>query len=144
MENHRGKFVKKVIQEEGFSISKVAKTLRVTRVTLYNQFKKPNLSRDFILKVGKVIKYDFSLDFPEMQPKSTVPTIAKHRKEYASYGMENVLELLTMEKKYTRLLDYHNQLLSLLIQIIDPEHLILLKEEMDTLSHQGIKATINH
>ena len=64
---HKGQTVERIVRQNGYTLTRLAKRLNISRNTLYNKFNNPNLSFDFIMKVGEVISYDFSLDFPEMK-----------------------------------------------------------------------------
>jgi plasmid maintenance system antidote protein VapI len=66
---HRGEIVEKILRKSGYSLTKVAKKLGISRNTLYNRFKNANLSYHFMMEVGKIIYYDFTIDFPEMKEK---------------------------------------------------------------------------
>ena len=63
---HRGELVEKVLRKRGHSLTEVAKKLGISRNTLYNRFKDPHLSYQFIREVGKSIFYDFTIDFAEI------------------------------------------------------------------------------
>lgn len=49
-----------------FSISELSKKIGVSRRHVYNIFDNPNVPIDMILKIGKVIHYDFSNDIKEI------------------------------------------------------------------------------
>ncbi|MEL6606959.1 MAG: helix-turn-helix domain-containing protein, partial [Bacteroidota bacterium] len=52
MKKHRGEIVEEAVRRSGFSIKKLAERLKISRNTLYNRFKEPELSYDFIAAVG--------------------------------------------------------------------------------------------
>lgn len=62
----RGEIVKKVVQESGLSISRLAQKINISRAQLYLDFANPEMSFDRILAIGKVLKHDFSQDFKEL------------------------------------------------------------------------------
>jgi transcriptional regulator with XRE-family HTH domain len=63
---HRGQIVEKFVRKSGYSLSKLADKLHISRNTLYNRFSNANLSYRFIQEVGVIINYDFSFDFLKM------------------------------------------------------------------------------
>ncbi|MGI4833309.1 MAG: helix-turn-helix domain-containing protein [Janthinobacterium lividum] len=56
----RGEIVKKVVQESGLSVSRLAQKIGISRAQLYNDFSNPEMSIDRILAIGRVLHYDFS------------------------------------------------------------------------------------
>ena len=64
---HKGQIVEKIVRRSGYSITKLAKKLQISRNTLYNRFANPNLGYSFIMDVGSIIHYDFTIDFPEIK-----------------------------------------------------------------------------
>jgi hypothetical protein len=62
----RGEIVKKVVQESGLSISRLARKINISRAQLYLDFANPEMSFDRILAIGKVLKHDFSLEFKDL------------------------------------------------------------------------------
>jgi len=137
MEKHKGQIVKKIIKREGYSFLKISEKLCISRNTLYNKFQDPNLNHSLILAIGEIIKYDFTIDFPEMRtPNIFGPDLGEYKKEFASYGINKIIELLMLEKKYTGLLEHYNQLLFLLVKVVDKSDLHLLKKEAQRLKEE--------
>jgi hypothetical protein len=64
---HRGEIFEKAIRESGFPISKLAIRIRYHRKSIYDFFTYADLDLDVMVKVGKVINYDFSKDIPELR-----------------------------------------------------------------------------
>ena len=62
----RGEIVKKVVQESGLSISRLAQKINISRAQLYLDFANPEMSFDRILAIGKVLKHDFSQEFKDL------------------------------------------------------------------------------
>lgn len=62
----RGEIVKKVVQESGFSVTRLAEKIKISRAQLYLDFANPEMSFDRILAIGKVLKHDFSQNFKEI------------------------------------------------------------------------------
>ncbi|ACE06260.1 hypothetical protein Aasi_0893 [Candidatus Amoebophilus asiaticus 5a2] len=115
---HRGQIVEKVVRRSGFSLTKLAAKLEISRNTLYNKFNNANLSYRLIQEIGQAIHYDFSLDFPEM-PKE----------EYAT-GIKNN-GLISIEIKYSNLLEKHIKLLELLVKVANEAEVHSLKQELN-------------
>lgn len=69
---HRGEVVQSAIKQSGFSATTVAQRLTLTRGQLYNYYDNPKLPLDTIVKIGKIIHYDFSAHFPELKGESMV------------------------------------------------------------------------
>lgn len=63
-QTHRGLILEKVLRKECMCISEIAKSLNVSRRTIYNWFGMKNLDLEIIYKVGIVTGYDFSADIP--------------------------------------------------------------------------------
>ena len=64
---HRGEMVEEAVRRSGFSLKKLAEHLNISRNTLYNRFKNPEVSYEFIVSASKIIHYDFTIDFPELK-----------------------------------------------------------------------------
>jgi len=119
MNQHRGEIVEAIIRKSGYSIKALAERLGVSRNTIYNKFRERDLSYDFMVKVGDVIHYDFTVECPEIKT-----TISLDKDQHAA-------ELWRLEKKYTRLLERYNRLLSFLIKIANDYHIEKLKKDID-------------
>ncbi|MBX9889759.1 MAG: hypothetical protein K2X94_00610 [Amoebophilaceae bacterium] len=100
---HRGEIIENIVRKSGISLSILAAKMGLSRNTLYNRFKEKNLSYDFILTLGTVIHYNFSLEFPEITSDTTFPEDAR-------------AELWKLEKKYKMLLEKYNKLLKFLLK----------------------------
>jgi hypothetical protein len=64
---HRGEILDAAVRNSSFSITAVAKKLKISRRSYYNHIADPNLSWDQLEEYGKALKYDFSQDIPEMK-----------------------------------------------------------------------------
>jgi len=115
---HRGEIVEKVLRKSGYSLTKVAKKLSISRNTLYNRFTYANLNYQFIMKVGKIIYYDFTIDFPEM--KEEVDLLDK----------TPISEPVSMGGKYIHLLEKYNSLLAVLVETANQNKLPDLHREI--------------
>ena len=126
MMKHRGEIVEDAIRRSGFSIKKLAERLGISRNTLYNRFRDPELSYEFINAVSNIIHYNFAIDFPEM--------IAEENElgdgSSVQYTERDALELLRLEKKYTGLLERYNKLLNILLRLANTNELQTLRKEI--------------
>jgi hypothetical protein len=64
---HRGKIVEERIIDSGRKLGFVFEKLRITRPTLRKWLDTPDLEFDKIIKIGKIINYDFSNDFKDIK-----------------------------------------------------------------------------
>lgn len=62
----RGEIVKRVVQESGFSVTRLAQKINISRAQLYLDFANPEMSFDRILAIGKVLRHDFSQEFKDL------------------------------------------------------------------------------
>jgi transcriptional regulator with XRE-family HTH domain len=123
--SHRGQIIEKIIRRSGYSITRLAKKLGISRNTLYNRFENANLGYRFIMEVGNVIHYDFTIDFPEMKEEIESmgePPIRSLDRETA--------ELWKAESKYILLLEKYTKLLGILAKLANQNTLITLKKEI--------------
>ncbi|MFM2428347.1 MAG: hypothetical protein RL012_231 [Bacteroidota bacterium] len=119
MNQHRGEVLEAVVRKSGYPLKTIAARLGVSRNTIYNKFREHDLSYDFIVKVGELLHYNFTYEYPEI--KTTV-SLDKSK---------HVAELWWLEKKYTHLLERYGQLLSFLLRMANDYHLEILKKEID-------------
>jgi transcriptional regulator with XRE-family HTH domain len=122
---HRGEIVEKFVRKSGYSLSKLADKLHISRNTLYNKFGSANLSYRFIQEVGVIINYDFSFDFPEM-PKDEQTT-----------GKKSDM-LRQIESKYSILLEKHIKLLEVLVNLANQTDNQSLKQEISKFMEEII------
>lgn len=66
MELHHGQIVERVIRRNGYSISELARLTKVNRRSVYNWFNQKRLKPELIYRIGSVLNYDFSIEFPEL------------------------------------------------------------------------------
>lgn len=125
MKKHRGEIVEDAIRKSGFPIKKLAERLKISRNTLYNRFREPDLSYKFILAVSNIIHYNFSADFPELEASAN-----ELGEELPTYSERNTVELLKLEKKYSGLLERYNKLLNILIKLANTNELGMLRKEI--------------
>ena len=111
---HRGQIVEKIIRKSGYKLVKLAEKLDITRNTLYNKFKNPNLNYRFIMRVGNVIHYDFTIDFPEIKQQ---PNLITENTRSILDKEDTSSHLYKLEIKYTHLLEKYTRLFEKLIKI---------------------------
>ena len=119
MRQHRGEILEAVIRRSGYPIKALAERLGISRNTIYNKFREHDLSYDFIVRVGDIIHYDFTYEYPEIKT-----TVSLDKDQHAA-------ELWKLEQKYTRLLERYNKLLSFLVRSANDYRLERLKKEID-------------
>ncbi len=131
---HRGEIVEKIVRKSGYSLSKLAKKLTISRNTLYNRFKNPHLKYHFIRKVGETIHYNFTIDFPEMKEElglteADVPPL--------DYGENQSALLWRLETKYSKLLEKYNKLLEIVVSVVDANELHDFRQEIAAIVERG-------
>jgi hypothetical protein len=122
---HRGQIVEKAVRKSGYSLTKLAKSLAISRNTLYNRFENPNLGYRFIADIGDIIHYDFTIEFPDIRSE-----IETGDDEDTRFIERETVELIKLDNKYIRLLEKYNKLLSLLVRLSNENELHGLKKEI--------------
>lgn len=107
---NKGEIVERVIRRNNLSISELSRRLRVSRRSIYNWFGQADLSLDVICKIGEILDYDFSADFPDL-------SIRKKNRLFDGNHLESQDETQQYSAsywrdKYINLLEKHNQILS--------------------------------
>ncbi|MFM2428509.1 MAG: hypothetical protein RL012_393 [Bacteroidota bacterium] len=125
MKKHRGEIVEVVVRKSGFSLKKLSERLGISRNTLYNRFREPELSYGFIRAVGNIIHYNFEIDFAELNEGSNELSEGP-----IGYIDRDAVELLSLEKKYTALLERYNKLLGILVRLANTNELQTLRKEI--------------
>jgi DNA-binding NtrC family response regulator len=62
---HRVQVVEYVIRKKNYEINDLAKSLQISRRTLYHWFSQSSLSTKNINRIGALIEHDFSLQLSE-------------------------------------------------------------------------------
>ncbi|WP_454802901.1 hypothetical protein [Mucilaginibacter phyllosphaerae] len=106
MSKHQGQIVEYVVRRNGYSLSDLANELKVNRRTIYNWFKSETLRTDIIFNVGKVVRHDFSNEFPEIFVTEEFEFKAKYFSPNIETAQEN-----SYKDKYITLLEKYNDLL---------------------------------
>lgn len=124
LREHMGKIIKEAINKSGKTITQVAIDLGISRNTLYSKFKLPYVRKDFIIKLGYVLKHDFSND---------ITNFGEYSKIFESiWGEIDDRKEMKFAKPYLVLLEEYNKLLMLLIRISNIKNLECIREEIGT------------
>nr|WP_294941713.1 HTH domain-containing protein [uncultured Mucilaginibacter sp.] len=113
MEKHYGQIVEYLVRKNGYSITDLATELNVNRRSIYNYFQNKFLKSDIIFKIGRVIRHDFSKEFPEF---FTTEDFAPNYKQdnlrvvKASLNDNDICEEIWKDK-YLALLENYNEAL---------------------------------
>lgn len=132
---HRGKIVEKIIRKSGYTLTKLAKKLNISRNTLYKTFNNPSLSYVVIMQIGHAIYYDFSVEFPEIRNE---PELLEDNPLMAIRKDETTI-LWKINKKYIQLLEVYTKLLNLLVITANQNHHPQLKKELTEVIEREIK-----
>lgn len=62
----RGEIVERIIRESGFTISRIAAKLKISRTQLYDDFSNPEMPLDRIVAIGKLLHHDFSQELKDV------------------------------------------------------------------------------
>jgi predicted transcriptional regulator len=108
---HRGEIVEGILRKSGVPIARVAKLLGVSRPTIYNKLDDMQLDYGFILRVGQIIKHDFTREFPDIFEHSQPEEVNEQLALPAASALPIEMELLEMQRKYITLMEEHLQLL---------------------------------
>ena len=135
---HRGEIVDKVVRQSGFALNKLAKRLKISRNTLYNRFRDPELKDDFILDVGNIINYDFKRHFPGLKREDE----EDDRREFADgnqiYLDKETVKMLELGKKYMVLLERYNDLLGIMVKLANTNEMNALRKEIARLIKENL------
>ncbi|TWR25255.1 TetR/AcrR family transcriptional regulator [Mucilaginibacter pallidiroseus] len=111
MEKHNGQITEYLVRKNGFSITELAIALNVNRRSIYNYFQNKHLKYDVMLKIGRIIRHDFSQEFPEY---FTSEEFEVSNKQYSNNVMDSHIQSTEdgiWKDKYIDLLEKHQQLL---------------------------------
>ncbi|WP_345952722.1 helix-turn-helix transcriptional regulator [Mucilaginibacter sp. PAMB04168] len=119
MNKHYGQIVEKVIRRDGYSISELARLMNVNRRSVYNWFNKKRLKTDIVFRIGGVLNYDFSTEFPELFRANEFGYLSDNAPVQMAH--DEVQTEPTFDKqwkdKYIVLLEKYNELLTQSIQV---------------------------
>ena len=109
---HRGKILKDFIEnlKPRVSIASLARKMNYDRTTVYQHFGNDKLDFSTILKYGKALNHDFSVEFPEMI--QYISTVEEPITEYKAMTLSEALQERDYWKdKYISLMEKHHELL---------------------------------
>lgn len=112
MDKHHGQVIEKVIRRNGYSISELAQLMKVNRRSIYNWFEQRRLKTQLIFRIGEVLKYDFSNEFPELFTPDTFTSSAPLSAQVDGELDNEPVEGETWKDKYITLLEKYNDLLT--------------------------------
>lgn len=107
MEIHHGQTIERIIRRNGYSITELARLTNVNRRSVYNWFNQRYLKPEIIRRIGTVLNYDFSSEFPTLFSKEG------NGKQHASFLKNSVEETANnyWKDKYIEVLEKYNELL---------------------------------
>lgn len=110
MDSNAGQIVERVVRRNKVSISELARRMRVNRRSVYNWFEQKSLKIDIIWKIGQVLNYDFSSDFPDAFCERGL-VIKEEIDEIDNNGSKHPNSVHYWMVKYISLLEKYNMLL---------------------------------
>lgn len=110
MHLHRGEIVESIVRRNHVGLSEISRKIGISRRTIYNWFKNENLSISDIIKIGVIIDYDFSNEFPALIFEKGLSTIKTQELKPLSTDNKNQAMYYWMEK-YISLLEQYNEIL---------------------------------
>ncbi|MBD1363090.1 hypothetical protein IDJ77_04635 [Mucilaginibacter sp. ZT4R22] len=112
MEKHYGQIVEYLVRKNGYSITDLATELDVNRRSIYNYFQNPFLKSDIIFKIGRVIRHDFSKEFPELfTPEDFAYSYKQSKLAVVAVMPPNNIAEEIWKDKYLNLLESYNEAL---------------------------------
>jgi AcrR family transcriptional regulator len=109
----RGKILKEYIKNLNpkVTVADLARKLEYDRTTIYQHFNNDKLDYSIIFKYGKVLRHDFSVEFPEML--DYVSTVSEPLAAYQTMTVaEALIERDYWKDKYISLMEKHHELLT--------------------------------
>lgn len=107
---NRGKVLEKVFKASGFSLTELSKRVAYDRTTVYRHFAKPDIEFPILIKYGKALNHDFTVEFPELA--SYFSHIEEPINAYTTHTLAEALKERDLWKdKYIKLLEKHNALI---------------------------------
>ncbi len=97
------------VRKSGVKLSQLLGPLAISRPTLYRRFEDPNLSFDFIKRVGNLIHYDFGQDFRELSPAIALEPVVPYQLESLTDCKDKLLHVYAL---YAEMVQRYNALLA--------------------------------
>jgi predicted transcriptional regulator len=108
---HDGEIIELAVRRDKISISELSRKLKVSRKSIYNWFKKENLSLEVINKIGDVLNHDFMKDLPEKYDELNIELRKLKNESMPNLGYDPNLALYWKTKYINLLEDYTNLLI---------------------------------
>jgi len=108
MEVYVGDIVKNEVTRSGKAKTQIATDIGLSRQQLYNLLEKDYMDADYVIKIGKSIRYDFTDRVPELLQMHFAEEAAPYRTLNSGELRE---ELLDLQRRYIRLQENHIQIL---------------------------------
>lgn len=121
--NHRGIKVKEIILAKGKKLKFVAEKLKINRQTLYTKLQNAKISNYYIREIGKIIGYDFSEIFPEIEKINLISDKQIDAKDYQS----------SLEKKYAEAIEVKQELYEFIVKLSYLDSLAEVKKKIQKL-----------
>ncbi|MFC6101863.1 helix-turn-helix domain-containing protein [Olivibacter domesticus] len=113
MDKHYGEIIERTIRRNGYSISELARLMKVNRRSIYNWFNQPKFKPDIIFKIGCALKHDFSNEFPELfSSEEFQNAFSNHKLLNSELLFEERQKINYWKDKYINLLEEYNQILA--------------------------------
>jgi len=113
MDKHYGEIIERTIRRNGYSISELARLMKVNRRSIYNWFNQPKFKPDIIFKIGCALKHDFSNEFPELfSTEEFQNAFSNHKLLNSELLFEEREKINYWKDKYINLLEEYNQILA--------------------------------
>ena len=113
MDKHYGEIIERTIRRNGYSISELARLMKVNRRSIYNWFNQPKFKPDIIFKIGCALKHDFSDEFPELfSSEEFQNAFSNHKLLNSELLFEEREKINYWKDKYISLLEEYNQILA--------------------------------
>src|SRR5215216_1964680 len=106
---HRGEVLQTVVSDSGMSITLLVKRAGYSRSSYYNHILDPQLDLGILEQYGKVLKHDFSINFPEISNQ----VLHEDPEEYNKPATieQAVKQAERWKEKYYAVLEKYHQLL---------------------------------
>ncbi|WP_183559906.1 hypothetical protein [Mucilaginibacter sp. SP1R1] len=113
MIKHHGQIVERLVRKNNYNITELARHTAVNRGMVYQWFNQKYLKADIIYRIGCIMNYDFSEEFPEFFTKNDFKAANAPDNLRASVKFsDNQGEQDVWKDKYVSLLEKYSQLLS--------------------------------
>lgn len=106
---HRGALLEAAVKDSPVNITQMVKRMGIARGTYYNHKNDPNLPLELLARYGKVLKYDFAQDLPEMQQETL-------EEPDSAYALPKTLEEAIAQRDYWR--DKYYQLMERFHEVV--------------------------